>query len=858
MFTKCKCSLLAFLVFTGFSSSLFAQVNPANTRRNDTTFVEEAKETAADNIQVVSLDENDAQDGSTQNVSSLLSAGRDPFYSGATFHFNAVRFRLRGYDNDLFSTYMNGVPMENLDNGFTPFGLWGGLNDVMRNRENTLGLRPTTFTFGDIGGATNYDTRASHQRKQTSINYALSNRNYVHRLIVTHSTGLNKKGWAFTVSGSRRWAEEGYVDGTYYDGWSGFIGIDKKINNRNLLSLVAFATPTESGRQGASVEEMREISGDNFYNPYWGYQNGKKRNSSIAKTFQPVIILTHDSKLSDKVSLVTAANASFGKRSTTGLDWYNAPDPRPDYYRYLPSYQRDAALEAETLEAMKNDVNLRQINWDRLYNINYQANDVVNNANGIQGNTVTGKRSHYILEERIINTTRFGFNSTVNASLASNIDLTGGISYQYQKNSYYKEVSDLLGGEFYVDVNQFAERDFASDPIASQNDLNNPNRILGVGDRFGYNYDINISKAAAWAQAIFKFNKVDFFVGFENSYTSFFRDGKAQVGLFKDNSFGKSKVNNFYNYAIKGGTTYKINGRNYLFANSSFLTRAPYFENAYIAPRTRDFVQDDLKSEQITTVEAGYVLNAPKIKFRATTYYTNFKNQMNVITFYNDEYRNFVNYAIRNIGKVHMGAELGLDVKVYKGLSFNAAAAIGRYTYNTHQIATITQDNSAVTLSNDLVYSKNFNVPTPQRAFTVGLDYRSPKFWFVNLNVNYFDKMWLDFNPVRRTQSAVDGLEPNSALWNQIVNQTELSSQYTVDFFAGYSWKMNRYFKSMKSNTFLVFNFGINNLLNNENIISGGFEQMRFDFQGKDVDKFPARNFFSYGLNYFASIGVRF
>ena len=167
-----------------------------------------------DNIPVISLDEGDVQDASSQNISSQLSAGRDPFLSAASFHFNAVRFRIRGYDADLFSTYMNGVPMETLDNGFTPFGLWGGLNDVLRNRDQSHGLRATPYAIGDLGGLNTFDTRASRQRKQTSINYASSNRNYNNRIMVTHSSGLTKKGWAYTVSGSRRWADEGYVPGT--------------------------------------------------------------------------------------------------------------------------------------------------------------------------------------------------------------------------------------------------------------------------------------------------------------------------------------------------------------------------------------------------------------------------------------------------------------------------------------------------------------------------------------------------------------------------------------------------------------------------------------------------------------------
>lgn len=859
---KYKLGLLGMILAVGFASPVFAQVKV----KKDSTVVavadttlDEAKDNTLDNIPVVSLDENDNQDGSAQNVSSQMNSGRNPFTNAATFNFGAVRFRIRGYDSDLFTTYMNGAPMENLDNGFTPYGLWGGLNDVLRNRQNTNGLQSAKYGAGDIGGSTFLDTRAFRQRKQTTINYAISNRNYSNRFFITHSTGFNKKGWAFSFSGSRRWADEGFTDGTFYDGWSIYAGVDKKINARHMLSFVAFATPTENGRQGASVKEMLDIAGTNFYNPYWGYQNGKKRNASVAKSFQPFGILTHDWKITDKTSLVTAASYMLGNRSTTGLDWYNAADPRPDYYRYLPSYEDDPVLSQKIYDALKNDVNKRQINWDALYNANYANRETIHNANGILGNDVYGKRSVYIVEERVTHTNKFNFNTVLNTSINKHIDLSAGLTYENQKNNYYKKVNDLLGGDFYVDINQFAQRDFGNDPMAVQNDVNNPNRILSVGDKFGYNYDINIQKTSEWVQTDVKLKKLEFFVSGEHSYTNFWRVGNVKSGLFPNNSYGKSKEQHFYNYAFKGGLTYKFTQGNYIFANVAYVTKAPFFENAYLAPRTRDFVQDDLKSEQIQTAEAGYVLIAPTVKFRATGYYTVFKNQVNVLTFYNDEVRNFVNYAVSDIGKVHMGVELGTEVIVYKGLTVNAAAAIGRYRYNTRQKATVTIDNSATVVSKDnIIYSKNFNVPTPQEAYTIGLNYRSRKYWYVNVNFNYFDQMWLDFNPLRRTYAAVEGVDPTSAQWHSIIDQTKLKAQYTLDAFAGYSWLMNNRFKGLKKRTFMLFNVGVNNILNNTNIVSGGYEQLRFDFQNKDVNKFPSKSFYAYGLNYFASVGIRF
>ena len=106
-----------------------------------------------------------------------------------------------------------------------------------------------------------------------------------------------------------------------------------------------------------------------------------------------------------------------------------------------------------------------------------------------------------------------------------------------------------------MDSNQFGQRDFPSDPTAGQNDVNHPNRILGVGDKFGYNYNIDIKKATAWVQTNVKLKKLDFFIGAEHVYTRFQRQGNVKSGLFPDNSYGKSDAHEFYNYSVKGGLT---------------------------------------------------------------------------------------------------------------------------------------------------------------------------------------------------------------------------------------------------------------------------------------------------------------
>lgn len=853
--------LLTFLFVACYCSMLHAQkpVPKKNIPRKDSSglkvdslVLDDIKQNVAENITVITMDDADLNNEGSQNVSSVLTAGRDPFFSAAAYNFSPVRFKVRGYDGEYFTTNINGIPFENLDNGFSTYGLWGGLNDVMRNRTLSIGLQQNLFAFGGIGTAVNIDARAGKQRKQTEFGYAYSNRNYTHRFSITHSTGFNKKGWAFSFSGSRRWADEGYVPGTYYNGWSYFMAVDKKLNKRNTLSLTFFGSPTEYGRQGAATQEAYDLAGTHYYNSYWGYQNGKKRNANIAKTNQPQLILTHELKLNNKTTLTTGAGYSFGDKSSGGFDWYNVLDPRPDYYKKMPSYyQNNPAIYALMVNQWKTNENVRQIDWAGLYNANYSD---VETFNG-----VTGKRSRYLLSDAVNNIQKFTFNSTLNAALGKRSELTAGFAYQAQKNNFFRRVTDLLGGDYFPDLNQFAERSFPNNPNAAQSDLNNPNRVVYVGDRYKYDYDITINKAQAWAQYILKFKRVDIFGAAELSNTQFWRTGHMRNGLFPNSSFGKGAVNNFNNYALKAGITYKINGRNYLYANGAVLTRAPYYENVYASPRTRDDEQPNVVSENITTTEAGYILNAPKIRLRITGYYTEFKNSMTVTSFYHDTYQNLVNYAIRNINKQHFGMEFGFNAKILPNLTLDGAASVGRYYYNSRQNATISLDNDATILSSDTVYANGYRIGnTPQEVYSLGFTYRSPKYWFISITGNYFDQMWMEFNPIRRTNKAVENTAIGSPEREAILAQQQFPSQYTVDIFAGYSWKLPRAWSIKKKPTFLVFNAGISNIANNQNIIAAGFEQLRFDYNTGDVNMFPPKYSYSYGLNYFLNMTLRF
>ena len=243
---------------------------------------------------LISLTDNDLSEdgnGGSENTSGILQASRDAFLNVAAFQFGQARFRVRGYDSNNGTVLINGIEMNKFYDGRPQWGNWGGLNDVMRNRDFKSGLSPNQYTFGGLLGTTNFDVRASAYRKGISLSVAATNTNYSNRLMSTYVSGMNEKGWAYTISIGRRWAEEGHFDGTFYDANSFFIAVEKKINDKHSLNLTAFNASNRRGKSSPNTAELFDLKGST-YNTYWGFQGCKKRNSRVKDIEEPVFILT--------------------------------------------------------------------------------------------------------------------------------------------------------------------------------------------------------------------------------------------------------------------------------------------------------------------------------------------------------------------------------------------------------------------------------------------------------------------------------------------------------------------------------------------------------------------------------------
>ena len=561
---------------TGYMSDI-ALIQLIENQQNDlgdiqlqTDLLAEVKEEVLLNLTEMDLNDDE---GKSQSVSSASSASQDVFNSTVSFAWSNARYRGRGYDQTYEQNYIQGLSFNSAERGQFNFSAMGGLNDATRYKEVVEGIEANNFSFGTIGKTTNYLQSATNYAQGWKVGVAATNRNYKGAARATYSSGLMENGWAFAAQ--LAWRYSPYIDvkgrigeGITYSSVGYFLTAEKRWGDDMRLSLITFGAPTMRGQSAALTQETYDLTnqynktswGHNNYNPYWGYQDGKMRNSRIVHSYDPTAIASFDWKINEESHLKVAAGYHYSFYSNSALTFYNAPDPRPDYYRNLPSFLWDGqigkdgmfihtdlngkylgedvqvaggylggwigpTIDKDLYTTMVNqwtsrDNNATQIDWDALYAANYANN--VNNPDGSARYMV--ERRHNDIQEAVAN-------AVYRNTSVENMTATIGLDLKAAQGIHYKSVDDLLGGKQWVDVDPFAERDIkelatnigltqADIENVKQNDLRNPNAKVGEKDRFGYDYRINMMSAKLWAQNEWKWNALDLYYALQVSYSS--------------------------------------------------------------------------------------------------------------------------------------------------------------------------------------------------------------------------------------------------------------------------------------------------------------------------------------------------
>lgn len=833
-------------------------------------------------VPTVMLLDSDFDESSTSvnDASTLLHSSRDVFNAIAAYNLGSLRYRVRGNDSKYTDVMINGILMNDPETGRPVFSNWGGLNDAFRNSVIVEGLGRTDAGFGGLGGLTAFSTRASQYRKQISVGYGFSNRSYDHRLFASIGTGEIGKGWFIMAMASGRYSglkdmnrKGAYLEhseGTFYEAASYFLSVEKKLNDQHSLDFTFFGAPSQRGGTAPVVQEAYNLTGSNYYNPNWGYQtlpNGKQtiRNSRVSRYHQPMTQLTWYWTPSVKTQLTTTAFFFAGPGGQTSLEWGEASDPRPDYYKNLPSYlinhsTSTAEYEAALQSWLDRDPKETQLDWDGLYLANMNHSATVYNANGIEGNTVSGLFSKYIVAERHYDKLQYGTSSYFKHEFQPNLIMAGGLAINVSRTHYYEMVNDLLGGEYYYDINKYAENLESNE---CQVDLNNPNHVAKVGDIINYNYLANRNYGRLWGQVDYLTGNWDMYLGLQLSFTQIWRQGLFNSGAFPNElSFGTDAKHNFLDPAVKAGVTYAINGRNHIVANMAYIYQAPQSRDIYVSPRTRHtLVSDHPGSEKIAAFDLGYQFRSPIFRFRLTGYYYTYRNLIWNRSFYcenvytgssesgNSYKSEFINFVMTGINQKSVGLEMGAEYHVTPTITLQAAAANGIHVYTNNPLFSIYDDNNAECyIDGHTAYLKNYHVSTgPETVGSLGVRYNDPKNWWVSFNANYLANMYFDVNPYNHTKVGMSYYAEGDGRIPEVLAQDPLHSTFTLDFFGGYSRRYKGYY--------FLFTASVNNLLNNKSAVLYGYDQLRFN--ASDPDMFPSKYSYMYGTNFFLNLTVR-
>ena len=810
-----------------------------------------------DELFTITLSDDELNDDSSgaDNISGLLSASQDIFQRAAAFEFSSSFFRVRGLNTDNGTVLMNGIEMNKVFDGRPQWSNWGGLNDVLRSQELSTGFAPSSYTFGGLLGSTNINLRASNYRAGGRITYSSSNRSYTNRLMATYASGMLDGGWAYAFTLGRRWGDEGFQDGTFYDANSFFVSVEKKINDKHSLNLVGFYTPNRRGKSSPNTQEVFDLKGTT-YNEYWGWHDGEKRNSRIRRIAEPVVMLNHYWDLSESSTLNTNVSYQFGELGNSRLDYAGGANPSPAYYQQLPSYflaDDDGPDYAGAYQSEQSFRNGGQVNWNRIYDANLT-------------NNINGDYAAYVLYEDRSDDQQFNANTILESTLSENLTLNAAVNYKRLKSHNFAEIVDMLGSNTgYLNIDSFDQVQF---------DLQNPNRVVGKGDTFRYNFNIDANVLSGFAQAQFKYNKVDFFLAGSYTATEYQREGLYQTETYADNSLGKGRKLSFGGVGAKGGFTYKFSGKHIFNVNAGYLTKAPSVRNTFNNSRENhavvgDITGVDITEEKITSFDANYIFRSSTVKARLTGYYTQMQDA-NEISFYFadgisgvDEGTAFVQEILQGIDKTHMGIEFGMEAQITPSIKLTGVASVGQFTYDNNPNLVLSSSDFVDGLNFGESNLKDYRIAAgPQQAASIGFEYRDPNYWWFGTTANFFADTYVDVSPLTRTQNFfldTDGLpfsdyEPDLA--RELLRQERFEDYMVINAIGGKSWKIG--------DKYISLFVSLNNIFN-QKFKSGGFEQGRSanyrslqEDAGNPKRVFGPKYWYGRGPTYFLNLNYRF
>lgn len=603
----------------------------------------------------------------TQEFPEILKTTPGVYATKKGGAFGDSELRMRGFKSENVAVLINGVPMNDMEWGGLYWSNWAGLSDVTRSTQTQRGLGASKVSAPSVGGSINIVTKGADAEKSGTVSYAMGNNGY-NKMLFSLSTGMSKSGWALTLLGAKTWGD-GYVQSTDFEAYNWFVNLTKRFNENHQLSLTAFGAPQwhnqRDNNNGLSIREWQNVKQyvDNpddvyRYNPSFGYRkNGVAYNQNQNKYNKPQISLNHQWQIDHKSSLSTVAYVSIGRGyGNSGQANTELGAARADWYAASKGTLSSKFRNADGTFA-----------YDQMEELNEQS------ANGSLYAMSISKNYH----------NWYGLVSTYTTKFGEYVDFYGGVDFRYYKGTHTNEISDLFGGQFFIDYDSRKNVKVANNAAAA--DPNFVHQKLTVGDVVYRDYDGYTVSEGAFAQAEYNKDKLSAFLSGSLSNTTYWRYDR----LYYDVAHAKSEKVNFIGFTAKGGANYNITDHHNIFANIGYISRAPFFSyGAFLQAQTSNATNPDAVNEKIFSVELGYGYRSSWLTANLNAYFTRWMDKTMTsggdITNANKEVIDRYSINMQGVDARHMGVELDLIANPTRWLDINGMFSLGDWQWDSN------------------------------------------------------------------------------------------------------------------------------------------------------------------------------
>ena len=766
-------------------------------------------------------------------VPTLLKSNKNILSSLSQFNGFVFNWIPRGqsYNN---STMIDGINWASNLNGWNASFSYTGMYKIFHQKESDDNLEYSSEGYSKNHKTSYLTTSANLFKRGWQLHTGFSNASYMNEGHIQYSAAGNQNEWSLHSFLVFQNTPNGFSPSGFKKIKGATFSFDKSFNNNQSIGLTLWWNQTSQGKQAPSVLETYTLSHQRNYNPSWGWLDGQAYYPNSKYTNVPVLSIRYEKNWSDKATIQINLGVAVGEQGASQLDWTSTADPRPDYYRYLPSYSKDSNTRSQLNKWFESNPQALQINFDKIQKINA---------------TSVSKRSFYIINKNSANIISSRASALYKFQLNNTWGMNAGIQIAKDNIHYFNVIDNLLGGQFFYNYNGWVIDDGIVNGF--QNNIERPDQKIKVGERWGPDFDLQSMQTMSWFQIKNTSPRWEFSTGLNYATDLFQRNGFNKNGLFLNNSFGKSSLFYFPSVGFKGEVLYKFSGR--IYARSIFFNQqyAPNSAAVFLDPSLHAFQTPFLLPLLKNGIDFSLYFRGVDTKIMLSAYFQSVKNESEKRFFYHDRYNSFVYGVVGQMESIYQGLESSLETLLFNFLQLEMSINVGKYFISNNPLYEILLANDMYKVESGLLRLKNLPASTtPEITEAVSIQVQPTYTTRISITGIYATKRAISYDYYRRSPLVLDTIS-NQAVYSNLHNVSYLPGQFVLNASLIKSFNL----KYGKQKLPIYCNFSFKNLLGTL-IPVLVFEQSRFDYINVNPNKFPLKYLYDQGITY--AIGIQF